>query len=49
MNEKICVDLDLFNYVGIGRNEREKRMLKLHLEKLRNNKPHIYKGVKYCL
>ena len=30
----MCVDLDLFNYVGIGRNEREKRMLKLHLEKL---------------
>ena len=49
MNEKICVDLDLFNYVGIGRNEREKRIKKIHLRKSKNGESHIYKGVKYYL
>ena len=49
MNDKICIDLDLCNWVGIGKSEREKRIKKMHLRKSKNGESHIYKGVKYYL
>jgi len=51
MSEKMCVDLDLCNWVypSISKSEREKRIKKIHLRKLKNGESHIYKGVKYYL